>query len=571
MSGGWRWVHPVQAGRWGLVAGAMALLALALITRVAVLQVGEGEFLRSQGNQRHVRIEAIEAHRGIIRDRHGEPLAVSTPVDAVVADPRRFIEARARWGELEAALGLPAGRVAERVLPHKSRQFAYIARGVTPDVSARALALKLPGVQLRRQYRRYYPTAEVAAHVVGFTDIDDIGREGIELSFEHSLRGESGRQRVLRDHDGHRIEVLETLAPAQPGRDVVLSIDKRLQYVAHRALKRALRTHRAAAGSAVLIDVHSGEVLALANLPTYNPNLLEDRKPPRTRNRALTDPFEPGSTLKPFTVAVALERHLIGAEATVDTAPGWYRLGRHRVRDHRNYGLLSVTDILKKSSNVGVSRIGLELEPERFERYLRGFGFGQPTALGLPGEDGGTLEAAAEWSRIRHANITFGYGLSATVLQLAGAYATLGNDGHRVTPRILRSGKAAEIGDAVVSPGTARTVVRMLEEVVGPTGTASRAAVAHYSVAGKTGTTHTAEDGSYDRKRYSGSFVGLLPARDPQLALAVVIHHPQGKAYYGGLVAAPVFAEIMDSAVRLLGIAPDNLQLAGSTPDGGPG
>ena len=548
-----------------IVAAGVIGLAATVTWGVVDLQLNHNAFLTEEGDARHVRIETIPAHRGMLLDRNGEPLAVSTPLASVWVNPKELGGSRAQWPALERALALDPGAV-ERVMEERGgRGFVYLRRHVDPAAADAVSALDMDGVHLKPEYRRYYPMGAAAGHVLGFTGIDDAGLEGVELAFNGALSGESGKRRVIKDRLGRIVENLERIRPAQPGRDVVLSIDRRIQSLTYRALREAVRHHRARAGSAVVLDVRTGEVLAVANLPSFNPNDRGDRAGRRFRNRAVTDLLEPGSTIKPFTVAAALEAGVAAPDTVIDTRPGFLAVGRHRVWDVRNYGVIDVRRVIKKSSNVGAGKLALQMQPADLRRMFHRSGFGSSTGSGFPGEAEGTLTDADGWGEIHRVTLSFGYGLSATPLQIARAYAAFGNGGVLPDVSFVRTGDAppgaraidAPDGARAMPPAVAARILEMLEEVVEPGGTGGRARVAGYRVGGKTGTTRKSEAGGYSRDRYQSSFAGLAPMSEPRLSVMVVVDEPGGDHYYGGTVAAPVFSAIVEGALRVLGIAPD--------------
>ncbi len=529
-----------------------------LLGRVLYLQVMHKDFLQSQGEARLVRQLPLPAHRGMIMDRHGEPLAISTPVDSLWIHPRQFLEGRDRWPVLANLLDLPLAELEKRVADRQNKEFVYLKRHLSPELAARVESLALPGAFLQREYHRYYPAGESTAHVLGFTDIDDRGQEGLELAFDAGLRGESGSRRVIQDKRGRIIATAGELVMPRPGRDLRLSIDRRLHHVAHRALGRAVDRHRARAGSLVILEVKRGEILALVNQPGYNPNNREALDSDRYRNRAVTDVFEPGSTIKPFTIAAALESGRYTPGTFVNTHPGRLRLGKYTVRDARDYGSITLATVLRKSSNVGAGKIGLSLPAEQLWRVLSGSGLGELPGSGFPGEVSGRLAHYSTWRETRQASLSFGYGLSVSLLQLAHAYTVLAGDGRlrplRWTP--LPEDGPRPTGVPVIAESTARAVRGMLVGVVTEDGTAPEARIPGYQVAGKTGTVHKAEKGGYASKRYVAVFAGMAPAEHPRLVAAVMLDEPRGD-YYGGEVAAPVFAEVMAEALRLMNIPPD--------------
>jgi len=547
-------------------ARRLTLLTLLAFAMVAVLgrafyrQVLETEFLQHEGERRYLRVLEIAAHRGEIRDRHGEPLAISSPVDTVWADPRRLPPNAKVLAPLAELLEMDLDTLRRRLARHSEKGFVYLKRGVAPEVGQKVRELMdeydVAGMGLEREYRRYYPSGEVSAHLVGLTDIDDKGLEGLELAYDRWLSAVPGARRVIQDGRGRVVEEVEGVRPPQAGKTLTLSIDRRLQFLAYRELKRAVQAHKAKGGSAVVLDVRSGEVLAMVNQPAYNPNDRKTMRVSRLRNRAVTDIFEPGSTMKPLAVAAVLEAGKATPHTAVDTAPGYMKVGRHRVKDHRNYGELDVTGVITKSSNVGVSKLALELEPERLWSTFAALGVGRPTESLFPGEVAGQLPHFSGWGQFEQATHAFGYGLSVTVLQLAQAYSVLAADGMHRPVTLLRP-DLPPAGERVFKTDTARAVRRMMETVVSAEGTARRAAVAGFRVAGKTGTVKKSVAGGYSKDRYQAVFAGMIPASRPRLVMAVMIDEPRGKEYYGGLVAAPVFSRVMSGAMRMLNVPPD--------------
>jgi cell division protein FtsI (penicillin-binding protein 3) len=550
--------HRRFALRAGVVTACFAVAAGALVARAVQLQVFNREFLNQEADARHLRVEKIMAHRGAITDRNGEPLAISTPVDSVWVNPREFAPAVDRVPQLAEALGLDSGQLMRRITRSMDREFLYLRRHLSPEQAHRVLALRLPGVNVLREYRRYYPAGEVTGHLVGFTNVDDRGQEGLELAFNHWLSGEPGAKRVLKDRFGRPVENVESIRPPRPGRDLRTSIDLRVQYLAYRALKTAVHKHRADSGSIVVLDVDTGEVLAMVNQPGYNPNDRSQYTAERYRNRAITDIFEPGSSIKPLVIAAALESGQFRPGSMVDTSPGWLMVGPKRIADEHNLGRISLTTLLARSSNVGATKVAMSLEPEQLWRTMTDFGLGSLTASGFPGESAGLLTHYSHWQEISQATLAYGYGVSVTALQLAQAYAVLGNDGW-LQPVSLIALDAPKEGRRVLSPETAHALVRMMEEVVLPGGTGKKAGVAGYRVAGKTGTAWKFAAGGYSENEYVSIFAGLAPASDPQLATVVVIDEPHGDLYYGADVAAPVFADVMSESLRLLAVPPDAL------------
>ena len=544
-------------GRLAIVAGALGICSLTLLARAVDLQVIDNDFYRQQGDARFLRELPIPTSRGMITDRNGEPLAVSSPVETIWGNPKELLKHPRRLPELAAALGVPTEHLARKLSQRADKEFVYLKRRMNPDEAKKILARDIPGVHSQREFRRFYPQGEALAHVLGFTNIDDRGQEGLELAFDDWLRGEPGAKRVIRDRRGRVVENVDLLRPAVPGHDLTLSIDRRIQFLAYRELKRTLLESGASSGSAVVLDVATGEVLAMANLPSYNPNAVDGSRRDAHRNRAVTDLMEPGSTMKPITVAAALEAGVVTPATRFDTNPGWMPNGRYRTTDHHNYGVLDVTGIITKSSNVGSAKIAALLDNEQFYSYLHRLGYGQSTGSGFPGESSGLFSPPARWDGTTKQTMSYGYALAATPLQIAQAYAALGNGG-KLTPPTFVKGQRNPSRQAM-DPAVAREVVRMMETVTLPGGTAPEARVLGYRVAGKTGTARKASGGGYSR-RYIAYFAGLVPASNPRFSMVVLINDPDPSiAYYGGLVAAPVFHNVMDGALRLMDVAPDDL------------
>jgi cell division protein FtsI (penicillin-binding protein 3) len=539
-----------------LMLGSFAVLA----GRSAQLQLVDREFLQTQGQARYLRVVQVPAHRGMIVDRNGEPLAISTPVQSVWVNPREMRTSAADLGRLANLLELDVDHVRRLIGQRQGREFVYLRRHIAPDLADRVMGLELPGVYLQPEYRRYYPTGEVAAHLLGFTNVDDQGQEGLELAYEDWLSGEPGAKRVIMDGRRNIVENVENIRSARPGKVLKLSVDRRIQYLAYRELKAAVRQQRARSGSLVILDSSNGEVLAMVNQPSFNPNNRSRLRANRLRNRALTDVFEPGSTMKPFVIATALQSGRYSPATLIDTSPGWFRVGRNTVRDMHDYGVLDLTGVIRKSSNVAASKIALDLEPETLWRHLSAAGFGVSTGSGFPGEADGHLASFHRWRQIERATLSFGYGLSVTATQLAQAYAVFANDGNRLPVTLLRREEAAR-PTRVFSPAVARSVRTMMETVVKEGGTAPLAAVQGYRVAGKTGTVHKSVAGGYADHRYLSVFAGMAPASNPRLVAVVLINEPSNGEHYGGLVAGPVFSRVMAGALRLLNVAPDDAPL----------
>ena len=544
------------AGRLTLVAVFFSVLAVSLVARAVQLQVFNKDFLNQQADTRHLRTERISAHRGTITDRNGEPLAISTPVDSIWANPKELAPAVDRVPQLARLLGIDPQQLIRRVTRSMDKEFLYLKRHLSPEQAQLVLDLKLPGVNVQREYRRYYPAGEVTGHLVGFTNIDDAGQEGLELAFNHWLAGESGAKRVLKDRLGRSVENVESIRPPHHGKDLQTSIDLRIQYLAYRTLKAAIRQHNAESGSIVILDVKTGEVLAIVNQPTYNPNDRSQFSAARYRNRAITDIFEPGSSIKPLVVAAALESGEYRPSSIVDTAPGFVVVGPKTIEDSRNLGRISLTTILARSSNVGVTKLAMSLEPDQLWSTMTHFGLGSLTSSGFPGESAGLLTHFNHWRPISQATLAYGYGVSVTPLQLAQAYSVFGSDGVFRPVSLVALDVPAE-GEQVLAAESATAVRRMLEEVVRPGGTGTKAAVTGYRIAGKTGTAWKFAAGGYSEDKYISIFAGLAPASDPRLAAVVVIDEPTGELYYGSDVAAPVFSDVVSESLRLLAIPPD--------------
>lgn len=546
--------------RFRLVLVLLVGMVGALAWRIVDLHVFDHDFLKGQGDARSVRHIPIPAHRGLITDRNGEPLAVSTPVTTLWGNGKELQAARARWSELATALGQEPKGFAARLEQSAGREFMYLVRGLTPEQGQVVLDLKVPGVYAIEEFRRFYPAGEVAAHLVGFTDVDDRGREGVELAFDEWLAGVPGKRQVLKDRRGQLIKDVQVSQNAKAGKALALSIDLRMQYLAHRELRNALVEFGAKAGSLVMVDVHTGEILAMVNQPTYNPNNRRNLQPAAMRNRAMIDVFEPGSPVKPFVVAMGLNSGKYRPDTVMDTRPGHMQVGRKTVRDVHNYGVLDVTGVIKKSSNIGVVRIALDLGGENLYSILQQVGLGQDTGLGFPGERIGNLPNFRVWKPIETAVMSYGYGLSVTAVQLTHAYAVLGNGGASVPLSLTRLDQAPQ-SVQVLDPQVSAQVLQMLRAVVDEQGgTGSRARVPGYQVGGKTGTVHKVQEGGgYATDRYRSVFAGVAPISNPRIAAVVVIDEPSKGQYYGGLVAAPVFGKVMAGALRLMNVAPDDL------------
>lgn len=546
----------ISRGRPRLVLVVFLFGLCVLAGRAAYLQVISADYLKNQGQVRHSRIVKDNSHRGMILDRNGAPLAISTPVDSVWAHPETALDDRKHLPQLARLLDMQPRELSALLERSSQREFVYLKRHVSPDLAARVQALKVPGVSLLREYRRYYPAGPLTGHVLGFTNVDDQGQEGIELAYDSWLRAVPGTKRVLKDLQGNAVEIVESLRLPVAGKDLVTSIDRRIQYLAYRELKNAVEINRARGGSAVVLDAATGEVLALVNEPDFNPNNRAHFKSDAFRNRAVTDLHEPGSTLKPFTVAAALESGKFSADTLIDTAPGSFYLSGKTIRDMHNYGVISVARVIEKSSNVGATKIALSLGREPLWDVLKRVGFSTPTGSRLPGEVAGVLHPYSRWVPIEHATISYGYGVSVTLLQLARAYAVLASGGELVPVTLLRQ-DTEPTRTRVMSEKVARSVGRMLELAVGADGTGGAARVADYRIAGKTGTVHKLTPNGYSPDDYVAWFAGFAPAQNPRLVMIVAIDGPRSGRHFGGDVAAPVFGQVMSGALRLLDIPPD--------------
>ncbi|MCX5507291.1 MULTISPECIES: peptidoglycan D,D-transpeptidase FtsI family protein [Pseudomonas] len=548
--------------RFRVVIGLLALMVGAICWRIIDLQVVDRDFLKGQGDARSLRHIPIPAHRGLITDRNGEPLAVSTPVTTLWANPKEMQAAKDRWPQLAAALGQNPQQLSERLTQQASKEFIYLVRGLTPEQGQHVLDLKVPGVYGLEEFRRFYPAGDVTAHMVGFTDLDDHGREGVELAYDEWLAGVPGKRQVIKDRRGRLIKDIQVTKNAKAGKTLALSIDLRLQYLATRELRNAIAEQEAKAGSLVIMDVKTGEVLAMVNQPTYNPNNRRSMFPAAMRNRAIIDVFEPGSTVKPISMSAALQSGRWKVTDKVEVYPGSLQIGRYTIKDvSRSEGpILDLTGILINSSNVGMSKIAFDIGGEAIYRVMSQVGLGQYTGLGFPGERVGNLPNHREWRKAETATLSYGYGVSVTALQLVHAYAALANDGKMVPLSILKVDKAPESVQAIPKE-TAETVQGMLQQVIEAPRGVFRAQVPFYHVGGKSGTARKATVGSkgYTENAYRSLFAGFGPMSDPRYAIVVVIDEPSKGGYFGGLVSAPVFSKVMSGTLRLMNVPPDNL------------
>ena len=542
-----------------LVLALVACGGAGLVARAVQLQVGQHGDLMHKGDELSLRVVKMAAHRGAITDRNGEPLAMSTPVDSIWVNPQEIDDHLEQLPRLAKALGQEPQALARHITSNLEREFLYLARQMPPEQAEQIKALRIPGVYLTREYRRFYPAGEVTSHLVGFTTIDERGQEGLELGYDQMLAGEDGSKRVLQDLYGHYVENVELIRAPRQGRDLATSIDLRIQYLAYRELKTAMKDYRAHAGSAIVVDVDTGEVLAMVNQPSYNPNDRDQLQPELYRNRAATDIFEPGSSVKPFIMAAALSSGRYQPDSIVDTSPGYIKVGVKTFEDEHNLGAIDLGTILAKSSNVGTARVALSLPPKQIYDTLTSLGLGQVTGSNFPGESAGMLSHYSHWREIGIATLSHGYGLSMTPLQIAHAYATIGAGGIR-RPITFDRVTGPVAGERVMDEKVAQSLVGLMEHVVAAGGTGTRAAVVGFRVAGKTGTAWKSFAGGYSTDHYMAVFAGVVPATHPKLATVIVIDDPGGSLFYAADVAAPVFSNVMSGALRLMDIPPDDLQ-----------
>jgi cell division protein FtsI (penicillin-binding protein 3) len=544
------------SGRRNYLLLFMMACMLILIGRAIDLQVFNKKFLKEEGDKRQIDDVSVSAYRGMITDRNEEPLAISTPVESVGINPRELKYLKEdKIMEMEKLLSLPTGKISELITQHAQRRFIYIARRVNPQISEQVKALKLDGVYFEREFKRFYPAGAVSSHLVGFTDFEDVGQEGMEFYYEKQLKGSEGSKRVVRDGQRRIIEDIENIKEPISGKNIELSIDQRIQYLAYRELQLAVNINKAKSGALVVLDAKNGEILAAVNQPSFNPNTKTSLTEDSHRNRALTDTFEPGSTVKPFVVAAALDGGFISPSSLFVTN-GTYEIGRNTVKDVHNYGTLDLTHVIKKSSNIGVSMMALKMPPKYFWNIYHKLGFGVSAGSGFPGEATGAMRDYKKWNDFDRAIISFGYGLSSSALQLARAYTALADDGILHSVSLLKREEDEDVV-RVFSAKTARSVRKMMETVLMKDGTAYEGRVNGYTAAGKTGTVKKAGAGGYTEKNYFAVFAGMAPATDPRLIIVVMIDEPSAGQYYGGLVSAPVFSKVMAGALRILEVAPD--------------
>lgn len=541
------------AWRFYLVLAVISLAVLGLSYRIFYLAILNQPFLKHEGDERIIRLVSTSTLRGMIFDRNGFPLAVSSKAYAIWINPKHFHPTQHELATIANLLGMTVHEINAITKSKQKREFAYLKRGLSPQVAQQLRLLMIPGLYTQETYKRYYPEGEVAAHVIGFTNVDDLGQEGIELGYNQWLQSIAGRKRVIKDRLGRVIDDVADLREQKPGNDLVLSIDKRIQFLAYQELLAGVLKYQAVSGSIVVLDVKTGEVLAMVNQPAFNPNRRPIENNHSIRNRAITDSFEPGSTIKAFTIAAALESGLYKVDTELDTSPGWMRVGRNVVRDEKNNGKLTLERIVQISSNMGAAKVVLSLKPDQLWELLHAVGFGEITGIGFPGEQSGSLQKTHDPFSL--ATLSFGYGLSVTTLQLARAYAIIANDGIKLPVSLLKVNDPPQ-GERVLSEKVAREMRVLLESVLAKGGTAVAARVPGYQVSGKSGTSIMAGNGGYQKHHYTSSFVGMAPSANPRIVVAVVLHDPQGKQYYGGVISAPVFQKVMADALRILGIPP---------------
>jgi cell division protein FtsI (penicillin-binding protein 3) len=546
---------PLPLWRARLVLLLIAAALVALVGRAMYLQGLEYGFLQAKGESRYSRVLEIPADRGRILDRNGEALAVSTPVKSIWAIPEDVVASRGEIERLAGVLDMPSDEIRKR-LAENGRDFVFIRRQISPELAERVAALGIAGIHQNQEYRRYYPGGEVTAHAVGFIDVDGHGQEGVELAYEDLLAGRAGTRRVIKDRRGEIVEDLEGSRPAEHGRDLVLALDGRIQSLAFLRLRDAVREHRAKAGGIVVLDVRTGEILAIANLPTYNPNNRAQLSGGALRNRAVVDIFEPGSTLKPLTIAAALEAGKVTPRTRISTAPGTLTIGPATIRDAHRSSELTVAQVIQKSSNVGAAKVALMLRPEVLWDMFEHAGLGREPEIGFPGEASGKVRPYKTWKPIEQATMSYGHGISVSLIQLARAYTMFARNGDLIPLSLLKVDSPPR-GVPVISPETAAAVRAMLELATHVEGTAPRAQIMGYRVAGKTGTAHKLANGAYAPDKYISSFIGFAPASNPRLIVAALIDEPTDGEYYGGTIAAPVFADVMAGALRILGVPPD--------------
>ncbi len=554
-------IIPVSTWRYKVIGLMFGGIFLGLTARAVHLQIIDNDYLQSQGDARYLRVQKEPPTRGMIVDRNDQPLAISTPVESIWMHPATILgqEKEFSYKQLTALLGTTRDKLIAKAESKKAREFVYLKRHLSPHVAKKILALNVPGINSVREYKRYYPTGPVMGHVLGFTNIDNEGQEGLELAYDEALKGQAGRTQVLRDKVGHVVEYVEQLARVRHGEGIKLSLDARIQYLAYRHLQAAVKRHKATSASLVALDAKTGEILSMISMPDFNPNDRADLKSAHFRNRSITDSYEPGSTVKPITVAMALDAGVVDPDTIIDTEKGFYYIGRSRINDTKPHGEISVAQVIAKSSNIGSAKVAMMMEPRDLFNAYRKLGFGQTNKLSIPGEQKGILANRKKWRPIEHATMSYGYGLSVNTLQLARSYQALANDGI-LLPASLHPVEKTPKGERIFSKETTDQIARMLESAVADKGTAPKARVDQFRVGGKTGTAHRVVNGQYQDDSYMSLFAGFAPISDPEIVLVVSVNDPKGVDYYGGLVAAPVFSEVMAGALRLRGVIPDALE-----------
>jgi cell division protein FtsI (penicillin-binding protein 3) len=543
--------------RMSIVIAFLMLCFTAVVVRAFAIQVKGKEFYTQQGDIRQIREIDLQVPRGTIFDRNGEPLAISTPMVSIGIQPAVLVEQMSRIEHLAEALDLDAEKLRNLVIERKNKKFIYIKRRQPPYVADSVRALNIKGVEFRNEFKRFYPAGEIIPQLIGFTDANDIGKEGIESTYDKWLAGTTGRKKVMQDRFGHIIKDIQEVTAAEPGKDINLSIDRRLQYIAYKALKTAVYQHKAKTGAAIILDVTTGEVLAMVSQPSYNPNNKTKASISGMRNRVIQDIYEPGSVIKPFTVIAGMLSGQYDENSIIDTSPGVYEGKGFGFSDFRDYGKINLETLLSKSSNVGAAKIALSLSKNHLWDTFNSFGLGSNTNSGIMGESSGHLPDPKGWSLSRQGNISFGYGLQVTTLQLATAYAAIANNGRWRTPTYIKGKINDDI--ALIDPKIAHTVNNMLINVVKKENTGNKAVIDGYEIAGKTATARIAANGGYSDK-YNATFVGYAPAHNPRLVVAISITDPAGEAYHGGSVAAPVFKKIMQNSLRILNISPSKIE-----------
>lgn len=553
-------IVPVSTWRYKTIGLVFGGLFIGLAVRAVHLQVIDNEYLQSQGDARYLRVQKEPPTRGMISDRNGQPVAISTPVESIWMHPATILKQEKEYSykKLTELLGITRQELIASAEKRKARQFVYLKRHLSPQVAKEILALDVPGINSEREYKRYYPSGPVMGHVLGFTNIDNEGQEGLELAYDDALKGQAGSTQVLRDKMGHVVEYVEQLARVRHGDDITLSLDARIQYLAYRHLQAAVKRHKATSASLVALDAKTGEILSMISMPDFNPNDRSDLKSTQFRNRSITDSYEPGSTVKPLTIAMALDAGVVDSDTIIDTEKGFYYIGRSRISDTKPHGEITVAEVIKKSSNIGSAKIAMMMQPIDLYNTYRSLGFGQTNKLNIPGEQKGILAKRKKWKPVEHATMSYGYGLSVNTLQLARSYQALANGGVLLPVSLHPVDKVPE-GKRVFSKKTVDKIALMLEAAVSDKGTAPKARVSQFRVGGKTGTAHRVVNGRYQDDSYTSLFAGYAPISDPEIVLVVSVNDPKGVDYYGGLVAAPVFSNVMAGALRLRGVTPDAL------------